>query len=109
MISLEFIPQIIGGNFFCSGNQLKSLEFTPQTVKSSFDCSDNQLISLEFCAQAVGGSFYCNDNPELKEIQKITDFKLIYLEHKKILITNFSNKLENDLIDNSKKTAKIKI
>ena len=109
LISLEFSPHT-RGDFICSNNQLTSLEFTPQTVKSSFDCSDNQLISLEFCAQAVGGSFYCNDNPELKEIQKITDFKLIYLEHKKILITKFSDKLESDLIsDNSKKSARIKI
>ena len=97
------------GYFYCDNNQLTSLEFCPQTVSGSFYCGANQLTSLEFSPQTVGGGFYCNKNPELKEIQKITDFKLIYLEHEKILVTKFSDKLENDLIDNSKRTPRIKI
>ena len=110
LTSLEFCPQKVDGNFSCSHNQLTSLEFCPQAVTGIFYCSDNQLTSLEFCPQTVGEKFYCKNNPGLKEIQEITDFKLILLEHKKLLATNLSNKLENELInDNSKKTAKIKI
>ena len=110
LTSLEFSCQTVGGNFYCSDNQLTFFEFCPQAVRGSFNCHNNQLTSLEFCPQKVEGIFYCKNNPELKEIQEITDFKLIYLEHKKILIDKLSDKLENDLInDNSKKTAKIKI
>ena len=110
LTSLEFCPQAVTGIFYCSDNQLTSLEFCPQTVGEKFYCHDNQLTSLEFCPQTVGEKFYCKNNPGLKEIQEITDFKLILLEHKKLLATNLSNKLENELInDNSKKTAKIKI
>ena len=108
--SLEFCPQTVGGNFDCSHNQLTSLKFCPQTVNGSFYCSHNKLASLEFSPQTIGRSFYCDHNPKLKEIQKISDFKLIFLEHKKILIAKFSDKLENDLSnDNSKKITKIKI
>ena len=110
LTSLEFCTQAISGSFGCYKNQLRSLEFSPQTVGGSFLCSENQLRSLEFCPQMVGGNFYCENNPELKNIQEITDFKLIYLEHKKTLITKLSDKLENALSnDKSKKTAKIKI
>ena len=110
LISLEFSPQIVSGSFYCSHNQLTLIEFSPQTVGGSFSCSHNKIASLEFCPETVGSSFYCGHNPKLKEIQKITDFKLIYLEHEKVLDNNLSNKLDNNLSnDNSKKTAKIKI
>ena len=131
LASLEFCPQTVGSDFSCSGNQLTSLEFCPQTVSGNFYCNDNKLTSLEFCPQTVGGhffcsynrlislefsphtvkgNFYCSDNPKLKEIQKIINFKLIYLEHKKLLATNLSDKLNDDLInDKSKKTTRIKI
>ena len=110
LTSLEFSPQKLGGDFYCNNNKLTSLKFSPKTVGDDFYCSNNELTSLNFCPQAVGGGFYCSYNSKLKEIQEITDFKSIYLEHKKILTTKFSDKLKNDLInDNSKKTAKIKI
>ena len=110
LTSLEFCPETVGGYFYCNNNQLTSLEFCPQTVGGGFFCHNNQLTSLEFIPQIIGYSFYGENNPKLKEIQEITDFKLIYLEHKKILIAKFSDKLENDLSNNkSKKTAKIKI
>ena len=57
-----------------------------------FIVKKNELASLEFCPEVVGRSFSCENNPKLKEIQEVTDFKLIYLEHKKILITKFSDK-----------------
>ena len=100
----------VSGNFYCYYNQLTSLEFSPRIVRGNFECSGNQLTSLEFCPQRVGGGFYCADNQELKEIQKIINFKEILLEHKKALITKFSDKLENKLQnDKNKKTTKVKI
>ena len=108
--SLEFCPQIIGDNFYCYSNQLTSLEFCPQTVGRSFNCSENKITSLEFCPETIGGNFWCGSNQLLKEIQEITDFKLIYLEHQKIIIAKFSDKLESDLYsDKNKKSTKIKI
>ena len=72
-------------------------------VSDDVNLEDKKLTSLEFCPQEVAGGFYCNNNPELKEIQEITDFKLIFLEYKKTLITKFSDNLENDLINKNKK------
>ena len=106
LTSLEFSPQTVNCNFYCDNNKLTSLEFCSQTVNGSFWCNNNKLNSLEFCTQTVNGSFNCNNNIKLKEIQKITDFKLIYLEHKKILINKFSDKLNNN---KNKKITKIKI
>ena len=110
LASIEFSPQIIGDDFSCNNNKLTSLEFCPQAVGGSFYCHSNKLTSLEFFHQTVSGSFLCHGNTELKDIQKITDFKLIFLKHKEILINKFSDKLNNNLIsDKNKKTAKIKI
>ena len=100
----------VNGDFYCNDNKLTSLEFSPQTVDGDFYCSNNKLTSLEFIPQTVGLSFDCSHNLKLKEIQQITDFKLIYLEHKKILINKLSDKLSNNLINkNPRKITKIKI
>ena len=100
----------VNGDVDLSDKNLINIPVKFNTINGYFICNVNQLTSLEFCPQTVRGSFYCENNPKLKKLQKISDFKLIYLEHKKTLITKFSDKLENDLInDNSKKTAKIKI
>ena len=114
LTSLNFCPKTVGGNFRCGHNKLTSLEFSPQKVGADFWCNNNQLTSLEFCPQEVSGFFYCDYNLELKDIQKITDFKRIYLEHEQILkhiiINKFSDQLDNDLSnDKSKRTVKIKI
>ena len=133
--SLQFCPEIVGGKFNCSNNQLtslkyctkeinwdfwcnnnkiKSLEFCPQTVIGYFYCQNNKIDSLKFCPQKVFGCFYCENNPELKEIQNIFGFNLIYLEHERILreilIIKLSDKLVNELTnDKIRRTAKIKI
>ena len=104
-----FIVNVIG-DVDLSDRNLLNIPVKFSEVTGIFNCSDNKLISLEFCPHKVGGIFNCSYNPELKEIQEITNFKLIYLEHKKILITKLLDKLENELInDKVKKTTKIKI
>lgn len=130
LTSLEFCPNFIDGDFFCSHNKLTSLEFSPKTVKGHYycdnnlltslefctekiagnlNCSKNQIKSLEFCPEFVSGYFYCYKNIALKDIQEITDFDKIYLEHKKTLTLKLSNSLENDLIKNINKKVSIKI
>ena len=52
----------VGGDFYCSGNQLKSLEGAPKSVDGDFWCNRNQLTSLTGAPVSVGGNFYCNGN-----------------------------------------------
>lgn len=111
LTSLDFCPKEVGENFYCNNNQLNSLEFCPEKVGEGFYCNNNQLNSLEFCPREVGDNFYFWNNPELKEVQNITEFKAIYLEHKRILaIVQLAKKLNNDLLgDSTKNRTKIKI
>ena len=100
----------VNGDVDLSDKKLLNIPVKFSKVSGNFYCGYNKLTSLEFSPQTVGGNFSCNYNPKLKEIQEINDFNLIFLEHKKTLITKFSDKLEHELInDNSKKNAKIKI
>ena len=52
----------VGGNFYCSSNQLTSLEGAPEKVGGNFYCSYNQLTSLEGAPREVRGDFYCHEN-----------------------------------------------
>ena len=88
----------VGGDFTCSSNQLTNLEFCPKLVNGDFHCYGNQLTSLKFCPQTVNGGFYCDNNRRLGDIQKITDFQTIYLEHKKWHAENLYDKLDTRLI-----------
>jgi hypothetical protein len=53
---------VIGGNFNCHTNRLKTLEGAPQEVGGYFDCDENRLETLEGAPQKVGGVFRCSDN-----------------------------------------------
>ena len=109
LISLKFSPEIVKGSYYCDSNSLTTLEFAPKQVGKNFNCSDNKLKSFEFCPDSVLGKFYCFKNVDLKEIQEITDFDDIYLEHKKIITTKLYIALEDELKINkfNKKTIKI--
>ena len=63
-LNLTKLPPMrkVGGDFYCSYNQLTSLEGAPEKVDGSFSCSYNQLTSLEGAPEKVGGSFFCNYN-----------------------------------------------
>jgi len=52
----------VGGDFYCSRNQLTSLEGAPSQVGGYFSCADNKLTSLEGAPSQVGGYFSCADN-----------------------------------------------
>ena len=62
LVSLKYCPETVGGDFSCSNNQLTSLKYCPETVGGHFYCNGNQLTSLEYCPESVGGRFYCNYN-----------------------------------------------
>ena len=52
----------VGGNFYCSSNQLTSLEGAPEKVDGDFSCHSNQLTSLEGAPREVKGDFDCSYN-----------------------------------------------
>ena len=59
----DFLKTIgVGGNFYCSNNNLTSLEGCPSSVGGGFYCSNNNLISLKGCPSSVGGDFGCSNN-----------------------------------------------
>lgn len=48
LTSLEFGPQIVNGNYRCSGNKLSNLIGAPNSVSSGvFSCAQNPLVSLD--------------------------------------------------------------
>ena len=60
--SLEGAPKKVGGNFYCSNNNLTSLKGAPKKVGRDFDCYYNKLTSLEGAPREVGRSFDCSLN-----------------------------------------------
>jgi hypothetical protein len=71
-LGLTKLPDIlkdisVGGNFYCSLNNLTSLKGAPTSVTGTFYCSLNDLTSLAGAPIIVGGDFYCYDN-ELKSL-----------------------------------------
>ena len=108
----------VDSNVFLNDENLTSIPVKFNIIKGDFYCENNKLTSLEFCPEIVNGDFYFNCNPKLKKLQLVRNFNLIYLEHKKILATQFAEilatqfaeKLSNDLpSDFHKKNVKIKI
>lgn len=62
LTSLEGCPKTVGGGFYCGGNKLTSLKGCPETVGGNFSCVGNNLTSLKGCPESVGGYFDCSDN-----------------------------------------------
>ena len=60
--SLEGCPQIVRGNFDCSGHDLESLEGGPREVTGNYTCQDNRLTTLKGGPEKVGYGFYCSNN-----------------------------------------------
>ena len=63
LTSLEGAPEKVGGDFSCSYNQLTSLTGAPKEVGGGFYCYSNQLTSLKGAPKEVGGDFFCDNNP----------------------------------------------
>ena len=62
LVTLQGAPQKVGGSFWCNNNQLITLEGAPQKVGGRFCCDYNQLATLEGAPQSVGAGFYCDNN-----------------------------------------------
>jgi hypothetical protein len=60
--SLEGAPQVVKGDFYCSNNRLTSLVGAPQEVGCTFNCSYNKLTNLVGVPQNVKSDFFCNNN-----------------------------------------------
>jgi hypothetical protein len=94
------IPQKVGGDFYCSNNQLTSLEGAPQEVGGYFYCSNNQLTSLEGAPQKVGGNFSCSNN-QLTSLegapQKVGG--QVHIKYKGKIITSIDQLREQLMLD----------
>jgi hypothetical protein len=55
-------PKFVDGNFWCGNNNLTSLQGASTNVGISFYCNNNKLTSLEGAPKSVGGSFGCDNN-----------------------------------------------
>jgi hypothetical protein len=62
LTSLSGCPSEVGGDFFCSSNKLVSLDGGPTEVGGDFGCYSNLLVSLKGCPSEVGGYFNCDNN-----------------------------------------------
>jgi len=60
--TLEGSPDSVGGDFYCSDNELTSLKGCTSKIDSFF-CSINYLYSLEYFPTEIGGNFLCRRNP----------------------------------------------
>ena len=47
IISLEFVPQSVGRDFYCFGTKITTLEFAPQYVGRDCSCSNTKITSLK--------------------------------------------------------------
>ena len=55
LTSLKGAPKEVGGDFWCSYNQLTSLEGAPREIGGGFDCSNNpDLHSLDDIGEVTG-------------------------------------------------------
>lgn len=55
LTSLEGAPDVVDGDFYCSGNRFKDFEFGPEEVTGDFDCSSFDLTSTKGFPKKVGG------------------------------------------------------
>jgi hypothetical protein len=62
LVNLKGSPILLGGSFYCVGNQLQSLSGATRSVGGSFFCARNQLQSLEGAPDSVGVDFSCENN-----------------------------------------------
>ncbi len=62
LTTLEGAPKSVGRDFYCYSNQLKTLEGSPKSVSGRFNCSGNELKTLEGAPESIGGGFYCSKN-----------------------------------------------
>lgn len=110
-------PDIINGDFDCSGLALTSLEGCPQVIKGDFKCNDNDLTSLKGCPKKIYGDFYCFDNPikfNINDLPKNTVIKGDMLSENKKINENLLNdkkgfELKTSSLSNNKTLFEIEV
>jgi hypothetical protein len=85
LINLFSVPHKIVGNFNCSHNDLKNLNYAPKKVYRDFSCNNNILNSLDGLQQEIHGNFSCRNN------------NLYSLEHVPILVRGRYDCARNNL------------
>ena len=63
LVKLPLKFRNVGGDFFCSYNNLTSFEGCPKYIGGDFFCHYNDIISFEGFPKHIGGNFYCDRNP----------------------------------------------
>ena len=89
LTSLEGCPKEVGGDFFCSRNNLNS----PKKVYGSFNCYDNKLVNLKGIGEVKGLGIHCIQNP-LESLEGYNgDLSKLYCLNKEKLIRKTKLKL----------------
>lgn len=70
--SLKGCPEVVKGNFYCSGNLFRSLEFSPKTVTGDFLCNSNSLVSTKGFPINIGKSVHLKET-RIKELVGLPD------------------------------------
>jgi len=79
LITLKGCPEIVGNNFSCSSNNLKSLEYGPKKVEKFYYCYSNLLTNLNGLPKKIV-KLSCSGNSKefsKKYIRSICNVKII--------------------------------
>ena len=60
--SLEYSPNFVGEDFYCSGNYISSLDGITEHINGGLYCQDNDLKTLEHSPKYLRGDINCNLN-----------------------------------------------
>ena len=86
MIFPSHDPRGVGGDFYCSTNNLTDLVGGPERVGGAYDCRNNHLITLEGFPEHFGerSKVFIRNNP-VEKITRLFFPKLKFNEYPKIL------------------------
>lgn len=69
LTTLEGGPSVVKGTFLCDNNELTNLIGGPVVVEQSYTCKNNKLTSLEGFPKTLRQEFHVSSNPTLKTIK----------------------------------------
>ena len=72
--SLKHVSKYVGLGFDCSVNDLEDILYSPEHIDGYYNCSYNNIKTLENSIKFVGGDFVCYDN-QILSLKNLPDFK----------------------------------